>query len=146
MDKSIAEQVRDLIRQKPYLEESIVLGVANLSKVTEMLRKEIKGAGFHAVHAALRREAELIIKEKKKTPAATMVNQKLNRNVNFAINKAINKIGTVKTKNIKTNANTTTKLTKNKAISISRLISQFLVKSSQPCLKASCHLLFFITT
>ncbi|MFA5333657.1 MAG: hypothetical protein WC376_04120 [Candidatus Nanoarchaeia archaeon] len=66
MDKSIAKQVKELLKEKPFIEESIILNIANLSKVAEYFMNEIKGASFYAVHSALRREAEILVKEKSK--------------------------------------------------------------------------------
>ncbi|MFA5303772.1 MAG: hypothetical protein WC393_04535 [Candidatus Nanoarchaeia archaeon] len=61
---SISKQVIQLLRKKPFLEEAIVMNIANLSKVTKLLQKEINESSFHAVHAALRRHSELLVKEK----------------------------------------------------------------------------------
>lgn len=66
MNDSIAKQVRELLKQKPFLEEAIILKVANISKISELLKNEIKGASFHAVHAALRRQANILNKERGK--------------------------------------------------------------------------------
>lgn len=63
-ETSIAHKVRELLKEKPFLEESIVLGVANLSQIAKQLNGEIKGSSFHAVHAALRRYAEQLVNER----------------------------------------------------------------------------------
>ncbi len=62
---SIAAEVRQLLKEHPFIEDSILLGIANLSKVALLFQSKVKGATFQAIHAALRREAENIIKKKK---------------------------------------------------------------------------------
>ncbi len=61
---SIAGAVRKLLKEHPFIEDSISLGIVNLSKVAVLFQSKIEGSTFQAVHAALRREAEEIIKKK----------------------------------------------------------------------------------
>lgn len=62
---SIAEQVLQYIRKKPYVHEALEQDIVNFSALSRKIAEDIEGARFDAVKAALVRSARKIRKEKR---------------------------------------------------------------------------------
>ena len=63
---TIAQNVRNHLRNKPYLLEAIEKGIVNLSELSRQIQKELKTDDTSAIKAALRRYSEELQKHKKK--------------------------------------------------------------------------------
>jgi hypothetical protein len=63
---TIAQEVRDHLRNKPYLLEALEKGIVNLSELSRQLQKDLKTNNTSAVKAALRRYAEDLQKHRQK--------------------------------------------------------------------------------
>jgi len=63
---TIAQSVRNHLRNKPYLLEALEKGIVNLSELSRQIQKELKTANTPAVKAALRRYAMDLQKHKQK--------------------------------------------------------------------------------
>jgi aspartokinase len=61
-----AKNVRDYLRNKPYLLEALEKGIVNLSELSRQIQIEIKTDNITATKAALRRYAEELQKHKQK--------------------------------------------------------------------------------
>ena len=62
----IAQNVRNYLRNKPYLLEALEKGIVNLSELSRQIQKELKIDNISAVKAALRRFSEELQKHKQK--------------------------------------------------------------------------------
>src|SRR4030042_3170418 len=63
---TVAQDVRNHLRNKPYLLEALEKGIVNLSELSRQLQKELKLSDISAIKAALRRYAEELQKHKQK--------------------------------------------------------------------------------
>jgi len=63
---TIAQDVRNHLRNKPYLLEALEKGIVNLSELSRQIQKEIKTTDTSAIKAALRRYSEELQKHKQK--------------------------------------------------------------------------------
>lgn len=63
---TIAQNVRNHLRNKPYLLEALEKGIVNLSELSRQIQKELKIDSASAVKAALRRFSEELQKHKQK--------------------------------------------------------------------------------
>ena len=63
---TIAQDVRNHLRNKPYLLEALEKGIVNLSELSRQIQKEIKTSDTSAIKAALRRYSEELQKHKQK--------------------------------------------------------------------------------
>ena len=63
---TIAQNVRNHLRNKPYLLEALEKGIVNLSELSRQIQKELKIDNTSAVKAALRRFSEELQKHKQK--------------------------------------------------------------------------------
>ncbi|MBT0159664.1 ACT domain-containing protein [Candidatus Bathyarchaeota archaeon A05DMB-2] len=63
---TIAQNVRNHLRNKPYLLEALEKGIVNLSELSRQIQKELKTSNTSAVKAALRRYAEELQRHKQK--------------------------------------------------------------------------------
>ena len=63
---SIAQSVRNYLRNKPYLLEALEKGIVNLSELARQTQKELKVDDPSAIKAALRRYSEELQKHKQK--------------------------------------------------------------------------------
>jgi aspartokinase len=63
---TIAQNVRNHLRNKPYLLEALEKGIVNLSELSRQIQKELKIGNTSAVKAALRRFSEELQKRKQK--------------------------------------------------------------------------------
>ena len=63
---TIAQNVRDHLRNKPYLLEALEKGIVNLSELSRQIQEELKTDNTSAVKAALRRFSEELQKHKQK--------------------------------------------------------------------------------
>jgi aspartokinase len=63
---SIAQSVRNYLRNKPYLLEALEKGIVNLSELARQIQKELKAEDPSAIKAALRRYSEELQKHKQK--------------------------------------------------------------------------------
>ena len=61
-----AQNVRNYLRNKPYLLEALENGIVNLSELSRQIQKELKTSNITATKAALRRFAEELQKHKQK--------------------------------------------------------------------------------
>ena len=61
---TIAQDVRNYLRNKPYLLEALEKGIVNLSELSRQIKKEIKTTETSAIKAALRRYSEELQKHK----------------------------------------------------------------------------------
>ncbi len=61
-----AQQVRNHLRNKPYLLEALEKGIVNLSELSRQIQEELKIGNTTATKAALRRFAEELAKHKQK--------------------------------------------------------------------------------
>jgi aspartokinase len=72
-----AQNVRNYLRNKPYLLEALEKGIVNLSELSRQIRVELKTDNITATKAALRRYAEELQKHKQKREEKVL--QLLNR-------------------------------------------------------------------
>ncbi len=63
---TVAQNVRNHLRNKPYLLEALEKGIVNLSELSRQIQKEIKTEDTSAIKAALRRYSEELQKHKQK--------------------------------------------------------------------------------
>jgi hypothetical protein len=63
---TVAQNVRNHLRNKPYLLEALEKGIVNLSELSRQIQKEIKTNDTSAIKAALRRYSEELQKHKQK--------------------------------------------------------------------------------
>jgi aspartokinase len=63
---TIAQNVRNHLRNKPYLLEALERGIVNLSELSRQIQEELKTENTSAVKAALRRFSEELQKHKQK--------------------------------------------------------------------------------
>jgi hypothetical protein len=63
---TVAQDVRNHLRNKPYLLEALEKGIVNLSELSRQLQKELKLSDISAIKAALRRYAEELQKHRQK--------------------------------------------------------------------------------
>lgn len=63
---TVAQDVRNHLRNKPYLLEALEKGIVNLSELSRQLQKELKTSDISAIKAALRRYAEELQKHRQK--------------------------------------------------------------------------------
>ena len=63
---SVAQNVRDHLRNKPYLLEALEKGIVNLSELSRQIQQDIKSEDISAIKAALRRYSEELQKHKQK--------------------------------------------------------------------------------
>jgi len=63
---TIAQDVRNHLRNKPYLLEALEKGIVNLSELSRQIQKEIKTSDTSAIKAALRRYSGELQKHKQK--------------------------------------------------------------------------------
>ena len=63
---TIAQSVRNHLRNKPYLLEALEKGIVNLSELSRQIQKELKTDDASAIKAALRRYSEELQKHKQK--------------------------------------------------------------------------------
>jgi len=63
---TIAQNVRNHLRNKPYLLEALEKGIVNLSELSRQIQKELKTNDTSAIKAALRRYSEELQKHKQK--------------------------------------------------------------------------------
>jgi len=63
---TIAQNVRDHLRNKPYLLEALEKGIVNLSELSRQIQQELKTSDTSAIKAALRRYSEELQKHKQK--------------------------------------------------------------------------------
>jgi aspartokinase len=63
---TIAQNVRNHLRNKPYLLEALEKGIVNLSELSRQIQEELKIGNASAVKAALRRFSEELQKHKQK--------------------------------------------------------------------------------
>ena len=61
-----AQNVRNYLRNKPYLLEALEKGIVNLSELSRQIQEELKTGNTAAIKAALRRFAEELQKHKQK--------------------------------------------------------------------------------
>jgi hypothetical protein len=63
---TVAQDVRNHLRNKPYLLEALEKGIVNLSELSRQLQKELKTSDTSAIKAALRRYSEELQKHRQK--------------------------------------------------------------------------------
>ena len=63
---TIAQNVRNHLRNKPYLLEALEKGIVNLSELSRQIQKELKTDDTSAIKAALRRYSEELQKHRQK--------------------------------------------------------------------------------
>jgi aspartokinase len=63
---SVAQNVRNYLRNKPYLLEALEKGIVNLSELARQIQKELETEDPSAIKAALRRYSEELQKHKQK--------------------------------------------------------------------------------
>jgi hypothetical protein len=63
---TIAQDVRNHLRNKPYLLEALEKGIVNLSELSRQIQKELKTNDTSAIKAALRRYSEELQKHRQK--------------------------------------------------------------------------------
>jgi len=63
---TIAQKVRNHLRNKPYLLEALEKGIVNLSELSRQIQEELKTTNTGAVKAALRRHSEELQRHKQK--------------------------------------------------------------------------------
>ncbi len=63
---TVAQNVRNHLRNKPYLLEALEKGIVNLSELSRQLQKELKTSDTSAIKAALRRYSEELQKHRQK--------------------------------------------------------------------------------
>ena len=63
---TIAQNVRNHLRNKPYLLEALEKGIVNLSELSRQIQEELKTDNTSAVKAALRRFGEELQRHKQK--------------------------------------------------------------------------------
>jgi aspartokinase len=63
---TVAQNVRNHLRNKPYLLEALEKGIVNLSELSRQIQNELKTNDTSAIKAALRRYAEELQKHKQK--------------------------------------------------------------------------------
>jgi len=63
---SVAQSVRNYLRNKPYILEALDKGIVNLSELARQIQKELKISDPSAIKAALRRYSEELQKHKQK--------------------------------------------------------------------------------
>ena len=63
---TIAQDVRNYLRNKPYLLEALEKGIVNLSELSRQIQKDLKTNDTSAIKAALRRYSEELQKHKQK--------------------------------------------------------------------------------
>jgi aspartokinase len=63
---SVAKNVRNYLRNKPYLLEALEKGIVNLSELSRQIQKELKTDDTSAIKAALRRYSEELKRHKQK--------------------------------------------------------------------------------
>jgi len=63
---SVAQNVRNHLRNKPYLLEALEKGIVNLSELARQIQKDLKTEDTSAIKAALRRYSEELQKHKQK--------------------------------------------------------------------------------
>jgi hypothetical protein len=63
---TVAQNVRNYLRKKPYLLEALEKGIVNLSELSRQIQNEIKTDDTSAIKAALRRYSEELQKHKQK--------------------------------------------------------------------------------
>jgi hypothetical protein len=63
---TIAQNVRNHLRNKPYLLEALEKGIVNLSELSRQIQKDLKTDDISAIKAALRRYSEELQKHKQK--------------------------------------------------------------------------------
>jgi hypothetical protein len=63
---TIAQSVRNYLRNKPYLLEALEKGIVNLSELSRQIQEELKTNDISAIKAALRRYSEELQKHKQK--------------------------------------------------------------------------------
>ena len=63
---TIAQEVRNHLRNKPYLREALEKGIVNLSELSRQLQTELKTNDTSAIKAALRRYSEELQKHRQK--------------------------------------------------------------------------------
>jgi hypothetical protein len=63
---TIAQNVRELLKNKPYLLEALEQGIVNLSELSRQIQDDLKTSNTSAVKAALRRYSEELQKHKKR--------------------------------------------------------------------------------
>ncbi len=63
---TVAQDVRNHLRNKPYLLEALEKGIVNLSELSRQLQKELKVNDTSAIKAALRRYSEELQKHRQK--------------------------------------------------------------------------------
>ena len=63
---TVAQNVRNHLKNKPYLLEALEKGIVNLSELSRQIQIELKSSDTSAIKAALRRYAEELQKHKQK--------------------------------------------------------------------------------
>lgn len=63
---TVAQNVRDHLRNKPYILEALEKGIVNLSELSRQLQVELQVSDISAIKAALRRYAEELQKHRQK--------------------------------------------------------------------------------
>ncbi len=63
---TIAQEVREYLKNRPYILEALEKGIVNLSELSRQIQKELKIKNIIAIKAALRRFAEELQKHKHK--------------------------------------------------------------------------------
>jgi len=63
---TVAQNVRNYLRNKPYLLEALEKGIVNLSELSRQIQVELKSTDTSAIKAALRRYSEELQKHKQK--------------------------------------------------------------------------------
>lgn len=63
---TIAQEVRDYLKNRPYMLEALEKGIVNLSELSRQIQKELKVNNIIAIKAALRRFSEELQKRKHK--------------------------------------------------------------------------------
>jgi hypothetical protein len=63
---TVAQNVRNHLRNKPYLLEALEKGIVNLSELSRQLQTELKSEDTSAIKAALRRYSEELQKHRQK--------------------------------------------------------------------------------
>jgi hypothetical protein len=64
-----AQEVRNHLRNKPYLLEALEKGIVNLSELSRQLQTDLKTSDTSAIRAALRRYSEDLQKQRQKRGA-----------------------------------------------------------------------------
>ena len=63
---TVAQNVRNHLKNKPYLLEALEKGIVNLSELSRQIQVELKSSDTSAIKAALRRYSEELQKHKQK--------------------------------------------------------------------------------